>query len=55
MAEEYGVSWLTMKNFITVNIYAKPLPPLRKEPKKHGHPTKRELEYFERHTVINPQ
>lgn len=52
MAEEFNVSWLTMKNFVTVNIHAKPLPPLRKEPKRHGHPTMRELEYFRKHSTI---
>lgn len=46
MAEEFGVSWLTMKNFVTVNIHVKPLPPLTRRPKRHGHPTYRELEYF---------
>ena len=49
MAEEFGVSWLTMKNFVTVNIYVKELPPLEIEPKRHGHPTRREIEYFKTH------
>lgn len=55
MADEFNVSWVTMYNFVTVNINVKPLPPLRKEPKRHGHPTKRELDYFRKHSVINPQ
>lgn len=46
MAKEFGVCWSTMKSFCEVNIYVKPLPPLTEEPRKHGHPTYRELEYF---------
>lgn len=46
MATEFGVKWSTMKEFCTTNIYIKPLPPLRKRPKEHGHPTKRESAYF---------
>ena len=49
MANEFGVNWQTMKNFCTVNIKVKPLPPLLEEPKKHGHPTYREIEYFRKH------
>jgi DNA invertase Pin-like site-specific DNA recombinase len=49
MAEEFGVSWLTMKNFVTVNINVEPLPPLTEKPKRHGHPTYREIEYFKTH------
>ena len=46
MAVEFGVRWNTMKTFCTTNIYVKPLPPLTAEPKKHGHPTRREIEWF---------
>lgn len=49
MAKEFGVRWQTMKNFCTTNIYIKPLPPLTVEPKKHGHPSYREQEYFRKH------
>ena len=49
MAKEFGVRWTTMKNFVTVNIKIKPLPPLTEEPKKHGHPTYREKEWFRKH------
>lgn len=49
MAKEFGVRWTTMKNFVTVNIKIKPLPPLTEEPKKHGHPTYREQEWFRKH------
>lgn len=49
MAEEFSVSWLTMKNFVTVNINAKPLPKLTEQPVKHGHPTYRESEWFRKH------
>ena len=48
MAKEFGVKWQTMKNYCTVNIKIKPLPPLIEEPKKHGHPTYRELDYFKK-------
>ena len=33
MAVEFGVRWKTMKDFVTVNIKVKPLPPLTAEPK----------------------
>lgn len=46
LAKEFGVRWSTMKNFITVNMYIEPLPPLESRPRKHGHPTKREVEWF---------
>lgn len=49
MAESYRVSWVTMNNFCKVNIYIDPLPPLTEEPKRHGHPTRREIEYFKTH------
>lgn len=49
MAKEFNVTWLTMKNFCTTNIYIKPLPPLTSEPKRHGHPTRREIEWFRKH------
>lgn len=49
MAHEYGVTWQTMKNFVTVNIYIEPLPPLTSEPRRHGHPSRRELEWFRTH------
>ena len=49
MANEFGVKWVTMKNFVTVNIHIKPLPPLTEEPKRHGHPTYREIEWFRKH------
>lgn len=46
LALKYGVRWQTMKNFIKTNRFIKPLPPLTEKPRKHGHPTRRELEYF---------
>lgn len=49
MAKEFNVTWLTMKNFCTTNMYIKPLPPLTSEPKRHGHPTRREIEWFKKH------
>lgn len=49
LAVKYGVRWQTMKNFIMINRFIKPLPPLTEKPRKHGHPTHRELEYFRKH------
>ena len=49
MAKEFNVSWKTMRDFCSINIKVKPLPPLTSEPKKHGHPTRRELEWFKKH------
>ena len=49
LAKEYGVRWLTMKNFVTVNMFIEQLPPLESRPRKHGHPTKREVEWFRSH------
>lgn len=49
MAKEFGVQWTTMKNFCNVNIKIKPLPPLTSEPKRHGHPTRREIDWFKKH------
>lgn len=49
MAIEFGVKWKTMKNFCTTNMYIKPLPPLTTEPKRHGHPTRREIDWFRKH------
>lgn len=49
LAKEFNVTWSTMQKFVTVNMYVEPLPPLTTKPKKHGHPTYRELEYFSTH------
>lgn len=51
MAHEFGVTWQTMKNFVTVNIFIEPLPPLTECPRRHGHPSRRELEYFRTHDM----
>lgn len=48
MAKEFGVRWTTMRNFCKVNIFVKLLPPLTEEPRRHGHPTYRELQWFKR-------
>lgn len=49
LSKEFGVKWLTMKKFITINRFIEPLPPLTSMPRKHGHPTRREIEWFEKH------
>jgi len=46
LAKEYNVRWGTMKNFIVRFSKMKKPRPLRVKPRKHGHPTYRELEYF---------
>lgn len=46
LAKEYNVRWETMRNFIVRFSKMKKPRPLRVKPKKHGHPTYRELEYF---------
>lgn len=46
LAKEYNVRWGTMRNFIVRFSKMKKPRPLRVKPKKHGHPTYRELEYF---------
>lgn len=50
IATKYNVNWITVKRFI--DIYSKmPKPiPLTERPKKHGHPTHAELEYFKTHS-----
>ena len=49
LSKEFGVKWKTMKDFILINRYIEPLPPLESRPRKHGHPTRREIEWFEAH------
>lgn len=53
MAKEFGVRWSTMKAFVSVNIKIKPLPPLKSAPKKHGHLSRREEEYYKRNRATN--
>lgn len=52
LANEYGVRWKTMQSFITKGIYMTPPPPLTECPRRHGHPSHRELEYFKTHDYI---
>lgn len=47
IAKELGVTWVTLDRFIRLHLNDKLPPPLTERPKKHGHPTKRELQYFE--------
>lgn len=46
LSKEYNVNWQTMKNFFTKYINMKKPLPLKNTPKKHGHPTNLEIEYF---------
>ncbi|MGP1522658.1 MAG: recombinase family protein [Treponema sp.] len=49
IAKEFGVTWVTLDRFVRYHLNDKLPPPLTERPKKHGHPTKRELEYFAKH------
>lgn len=49
LAKMYNVRWATMRNFIKTNRFIKDLPPLTQEPRRHGHPSRREKEWFEKH------
>lgn len=49
LAKEYKVTWKTMQTFLKVRIYQKAPKPLTERPRKHGHPSYRELEYFRTH------
>ena len=51
LAREYKVTWKTMQNFLKVRVYQKPPEPLEECPRKHGHPSYREREYFRTHNV----
>ena len=51
LAVKYGVKWSTMKRFLTKYIYMTPPPPLTECPRRHGHPSYRELEYFKTHSL----
>ena len=46
LAVRYDVRWTTVKRFITEYSKMKRPCPLLEKPKKHGHPTYRELEWF---------
>lgn len=52
LAKEYKVTWKTMQNFLNVRIYQKPPAPLTECPKKHGHPSYREVQYFKTHNIV---
>lgn len=49
LAREYKVTWKTMQDFLNIRVYQTPPAPLLERPKKHGHPSYRELEYFRTH------
>lgn len=49
IARTYNVRWKTASDFIKVNMYIEDLPPLTSEPRRHGHPSRRELEWFRSH------
>lgn len=49
IATKYNVNWITVKRFIDVYSKMEKPAPLTEKPKKHGHPTYAELEYFRTH------
>ena len=49
IAKELGVTWVTLDRFIRLHLNDKLPPPLTERPKKHGHPTIREQQYFANH------
>ncbi len=49
LAKQYNVTWKTMQSFLNKRIFQTPPAPLLERPKRHGHPTYRELEYFRTH------
>ena len=51
LAKQYGVTWKTMQSFLNKFAYMTPPPPLTEVPKRHGHPSYREIEYFRTHEV----
>ena len=46
IARELGVTWCTLDRFIKEHLYDKPPKPLTEHPKKHGHPTVLERQWF---------
>lgn len=53
LAKEYNVKWQTMKNFFIKYANMKKPNSLTNTPKKHGHPTNLEIEWFKEHNEIN--
>lgn len=51
LATRYNVRWITVKRFITKYSKVKRPKPLTEKPKKHGHPTYRELEWFKKNKL----
>lgn len=49
IAHELGVTWCTLDRFIKLHLYDNPPKALTEPPKKHGHPTILEKQWFERH------
>ena len=49
IAKEIGVTWCTLNRFINEHLNDKPPAPLTERPKKHGHPTILERQWFEKH------
>ena len=49
LARKYNVRWATAKAFVTKYSKMKRPKPLAEKPKKHGHPSYRELEWFKKY------
>ena len=50
IARECGVTWCTLDRFIKHHLNDKPPKPLNEPPKRHGHPTILEKQWFAKHT-----
>ena len=51
LSKEYKVTWATMRNFLYEGINMIEPPPLTECPRRHGHPSRREIEYFKSHNL----
>lgn len=49
IARELGVTWCTLDRFIKEHLHDNPPKPLSERPKRHGHPTILERQWFENH------
>ena len=49
IANQCNVTWCTLDRFIKEHLYDKPPKPLTEKPKKHGHPSVLERQWFDTH------
>ncbi|WP_147645178.1 recombinase family protein [Treponema pectinovorum] len=53
IARECGVTWSTLNRFVQERLNEKPPKPLTEKPKKHGHPTILEKQWFKKNKDLN--